>query len=226
MALQGSGQITLQQIASEYGGSAASHPIHMSEYYKGTTGPVSSVVGNGNVPTSGQVGMSNYYSGTKGPSSGGSKSSAQNNVSAAPTYTSTHSITPLNPYGYGGDIDWSISGTLRADPYTPYDSYSEINGGQQNKTLGLAVKLEFMYNGSVKATYGYTTIHSSTFSFRGSYGHTKSVSASGTVSCSHPVNQIRISHYANPGLIVSTHNNNGWHYCWHDENITVATSVS
>lgn len=55
MALQGSGAISLANLQTEFGGS---HPISLSEYYRG-----GSYVGstNTNVPTSGAISLSNFY---------------------------------------------------------------------------------------------------------------------------------------------------------------------
>ena len=55
MALQTSGAISLQDIQNEFGGS---HPISLSEYYRGG-GEVGS--SNTNVPTSGQISLSQFY---------------------------------------------------------------------------------------------------------------------------------------------------------------------
>ena len=58
MALQTSGAISLQDIQDEFGGS---HPISLSEYYRGG-GEVGS--SNTNVPTSGQISLSQFYGAT------------------------------------------------------------------------------------------------------------------------------------------------------------------
>ena len=50
MALQSSGQISLSQIAAEFGGSA---PHSLSEYY-----------GDGNAPGSGEIQLAAYFYGT------------------------------------------------------------------------------------------------------------------------------------------------------------------
>ena len=55
MALQGSGQIKLSEIAGEFGGSA---PHQMSEYYSGGSNTPS---GTGSVPTSGEIQASDFY---------------------------------------------------------------------------------------------------------------------------------------------------------------------
>jgi len=58
MALQGSGAISISQIASEFGGSA---PHSMSEYYGG--GDNVPAGANPNVATSGAIGMKSFYNG-------------------------------------------------------------------------------------------------------------------------------------------------------------------
>ncbi len=58
MALQSSGQISLSQIAAEFGGSA---PHSMSEYYAGGSNVAS---GTGSIPTSGQIKLAADFYGT------------------------------------------------------------------------------------------------------------------------------------------------------------------
>lgn len=57
MALQTSGQISLNSIASEFGGT---QPHSISEYYNGA-GLVPNKLYNVNIPTSGQISFSNFY---------------------------------------------------------------------------------------------------------------------------------------------------------------------
>lgn len=57
MALQTSGQISLNNIASEFGGT---QPHSISEYYNGA-GLVPNKVYNASIPTSGQISFSNFY---------------------------------------------------------------------------------------------------------------------------------------------------------------------
>lgn len=55
MALPSSGQITMAQIQTEFGGS---NPINLNEYYRGGSYVTDN---NTNVPTSGQITMNNFY---------------------------------------------------------------------------------------------------------------------------------------------------------------------
>lgn len=57
MALQTSGQISLNDIQGEFGGS---NPIEIDEYYRGG-GRVPNIPANSNVPTSGTIALSNFY---------------------------------------------------------------------------------------------------------------------------------------------------------------------
>lgn len=57
MTLQSSGQITLGNIATEFGGSA---PHSLSEYYRGGAN-VPNIAQNNSVPTSGQITVGNFY---------------------------------------------------------------------------------------------------------------------------------------------------------------------
>ena len=59
MALPSSGTITLQQIATEFGGDA---PHSLSEYYRGGAYTTSN---NTSVPTSGAISLSNFYGAVK-----------------------------------------------------------------------------------------------------------------------------------------------------------------
>lgn len=60
MALQGSGTITLNDIAGEFGGST---PHSISEYYR-SGGLVPNSGANSNIPTSGTISFSQFYNGT------------------------------------------------------------------------------------------------------------------------------------------------------------------
>lgn len=60
MAVTSSGQISLSDIASEFGDTA---PYQMSEYYRGG-GLVPNAPDNSGVPTSGQIGIGNFYGAT------------------------------------------------------------------------------------------------------------------------------------------------------------------
>ena len=57
MALQNTGQITINDLVGEFGGSA---PHSLNEYYRGG-GLVPDTAGNSSVPTSGQISLSNFY---------------------------------------------------------------------------------------------------------------------------------------------------------------------
>jgi hypothetical protein len=57
MALQGSGAISIGNLATEFGGST---PHSLSEYYRGG-GLVPNTGTNANVPTSGQISLSQFY---------------------------------------------------------------------------------------------------------------------------------------------------------------------
>jgi len=59
MALPSSGQITMAQIQTEFGGS---NPINLNEYYRGGSYVTDN---NTNVPTSGQITMNNFYGAAK-----------------------------------------------------------------------------------------------------------------------------------------------------------------
>lgn len=59
MALPGSGALSINSIATEFGGSA---PHSLSEYYRGGAYVTSN---NTNVPTSGQISISNFYGAVK-----------------------------------------------------------------------------------------------------------------------------------------------------------------
>jgi len=65
MVLQTSGQITLADVQSEFGGGA---PININEYYRGGT-YVPDTAANSNIPTSGQISLSNFYGGDSTPGS-------------------------------------------------------------------------------------------------------------------------------------------------------------
>ena len=68
MALQTSGQIAVQDLATEFGGNA---PHAMNEYYRGG-GLVPDTGTNSGIPTSGQVDLNDFYGGdvVSGPSPG------------------------------------------------------------------------------------------------------------------------------------------------------------
>ena len=59
MALPSSGQITMEQIQTEFGGS---NPINLSEYYRGGSYVTDN---NTNVPTSGAISLNNFYGAQK-----------------------------------------------------------------------------------------------------------------------------------------------------------------
>lgn len=77
MALQGSGQIKLTELATEFGGTA---PYSLKAYYRGG-GRVPS--NNTNVPASGAIGLKNFYN-------------AVNRVTASRTFSSNTTETSLN----------------------------------------------------------------------------------------------------------------------------------
>jgi hypothetical protein len=228
MALQGSGQITLAQIASEYGGAAASAPHSLSEYYRSdSAGPVASAVGNGNVPTSGEIKIGNFYDGTKGGTAGGTKSSnspQQNHGSQNPTTTVTYSLdAAFNPYSYGNDIQFQFGGSFLAGPW--WDSPGGLPSSNENKSYSVTARVRFKYNGSVKATWGYTQIWSGTVSTPRSGTTSASLgSPSYSVSCSSAVNQIELSYYAyiSPGGNIGAQTI----YCQGHTNITVNPTMS
>lgn len=60
MALQTSGQITLNDLRNEFGGDRS-----LDDYYRGG-GNVPNITQNNNVPTSGQIRLSNFYGATDG----------------------------------------------------------------------------------------------------------------------------------------------------------------
>jgi len=62
MALQTSGQITLNDIQGEFGGT---NPIEIDEYYR-NGGLVPDIPANSNVPTSGQINISDFYGAVNG----------------------------------------------------------------------------------------------------------------------------------------------------------------
>jgi len=57
MAIPGSGQVSISDLATEFGDSA---PNQMSEFYRGGS-LVPNTPGNSSVPTSGQISLSNFY---------------------------------------------------------------------------------------------------------------------------------------------------------------------
>jgi hypothetical protein len=77
MALQGSGQIKLTELVTEFGGTA---PYSLKAYYRGG-GRVPT--NNTNVPTSGAIGLKNFYN-------------AVNRVTAVQTYSTNTTQTTLN----------------------------------------------------------------------------------------------------------------------------------
>jgi len=91
MALQSSGQISLSNIASEFGGSA---PHALSEYY-----------GSDTVPSSGQISFSNFY----GTSS--ITYLAQSNVGSG-TFTTKASPTHTQRYGYSDGVVSPAMGSM------------------------------------------------------------------------------------------------------------------
>lgn len=221
MALPSSGQIKLSEMAAEFGGAAASKPHSMSEYYKANAGPVVGAVGNGNVPTSGMIKCSNFHSGTKGGTQGGNKSSASGQIINSPTKTTTYTLdSPFNPYSTGNQITFSIGGTFQAGPYSgSYQNYTSAMNAQ-SRGFGLYVRVRFLYNGSAKATWGYTQLFSRTFNFSYNYSDSQSLSGTHTIACSEGVNQVEVSHYASPS-VGSQGVQTGTAYCWHHETVTV-----
>ena len=60
MALQSSGQITINNIVTEFGGAA---PHNLTEYYRGGAYVPDGPAGNASIPTSGQISLTNFYGG-------------------------------------------------------------------------------------------------------------------------------------------------------------------
>jgi len=60
MALQSSGQITIANIVTEFGGTA---PHNLTEYYRGGAYVPNGPAGNASIPTSGQISLTNFYGG-------------------------------------------------------------------------------------------------------------------------------------------------------------------
>tara|TARA_Y100000401_G_scaffold97277_1_gene84566 strand:- start:579 stop:1472 length:894 start_codon:yes stop_codon:yes gene_type:complete len=83
MAVQGSGQISKQDVVDEFGGTA---PHAMSEYYRGA-GEVGSA--NTNVPTSGEIKMSDFY---------GSQDAIVHNISSNATNQDVQSLFGNSDY--------------------------------------------------------------------------------------------------------------------------------
>lgn len=63
MALPTSGQLTLSQIQTEFGGTS---PINISEYYRGGI-YVPDTATNSDIPTSGMIAISDFYGGSSTP---------------------------------------------------------------------------------------------------------------------------------------------------------------
>lgn len=97
MALQSSGQITLHNIATEFGGVA---PHNLTEYYRGGA-YVDELASNSGVPTSGQINIKDFYGAgngtivtvTEGSSSGGSGGVAGKGYAAADKTVSNNAGT-------------------------------------------------------------------------------------------------------------------------------------
>lgn len=118
MTLQTSGQITLNNIQTEFGGS---NPISFSEYYAGGANvPAGSTGTNGAIPSSGAISLSNFYgtsvntltTGGDFYSAGGGKGSAFHTLF---TYGFTPGSTVYGNYvDYGGfySIAYASIGTF------------------------------------------------------------------------------------------------------------------
>lgn len=100
MALQSSGQISLSQIAAEFGGSA---PHALSEYYAGGSNVPS---GTGSIPTSGQIRLATDFYGT-------SNVVVLHSSTITPgTHTQKSGATTFRGYDRSGSISGSNIGSI------------------------------------------------------------------------------------------------------------------
>lgn len=107
MALPASGQITLAQIQSEWGGS---NPISLSEYYLGSlpTGRTN----YGSIPSSGQISLSDFY---------GTDAALGNWTSTLTVGSFT--LSKVQAYGYSSGLVASPAGSMTDDTIDTYNNY-------------------------------------------------------------------------------------------------------
>lgn len=143
MTLQASGAISLQDIATEFGGAT---PHSISEYYRGGAN-VPNITQNNSIPISGQVSWSDYY-GTV-------------NEIIVPVTVTVGKETGAVPV----DTGWAVSGRDHAWTIAPYSvagavSTTNLNGhtlislgfDEVNGTAPRDFRIEF--DGNVTATLG------------------------------------------------------------------------
>lgn len=119
MTLPSSGQISLNNVQSEFGGS---NPIGMNEYYRGGS-YVGNFASNNNIPTSGTISLNNFYGGSSFGLSGGNIANgiAPGNGYVYHTFSSPGTLTV---YGSG-----SVEYLVVAGGGNGYSSWTGDAGG-------------------------------------------------------------------------------------------------
>ena len=143
MALPPSGQLSLSQIQTEFGGS---NPIGMSEYYRNGL-YVPDTYANSNIPTGGQISVSNFYGGSSqqpltflyafasAPSSGTpsitipSGSAAAGDLAYIFSYRRTSNTAPSIPAG------WTGSNPTGANSNSAMYAYKTLTSGDIGSTV-------------------------------------------------------------------------------------------
>lgn len=105
MALQSSGQISLNDVQTEFGGT---NPINIDEYYRGGS-LVPNTPANSNIPTSGTIAMDDFYGGTA--SSTPTYNVSVNNTSINEGNATTVTVTTTNVPN-GTELYYRVSGTV------------------------------------------------------------------------------------------------------------------
>ena len=105
MALQSSGQISLDNVQTEFGGT---NPINIDEYYRGGS-LVPNTPANSNIPTSGTIAMDDFYGGTA--SSTPTYNVSVNNTSINEGNATTVTVTTANVPN-GTELYYRVSGTV------------------------------------------------------------------------------------------------------------------
>lgn len=105
MPLQSSGQISLNDVQTEFGGT---NPINIDEYYRGGS-LVPNTPTNSNIPTSGTIAMDDFYGGTAGGPA--SYNVSVNNTSINEGNATTVTVTTANVPN-GTNLYYRVSGTV------------------------------------------------------------------------------------------------------------------